>query len=337
MGAYLHGWLLWLWAAVVVAVPLVGPVVSNRGPNAILIAGAVSRMPAPRSGNGQFTDADSLYDPSRAYSAVHVCAKAIDRHIVKANGIETDYFLHSWNIDLEHDFRKYYNFTMAEFEDNRPYEKTFKPIFPTKHWAEISFTLSVQRVVGLMLQHEVKASISYKRVVLIRPDVFINTDLLLSKLPASPKILYCNTHGNGAGDFHFVMERAQAERLATALYPRLYGVAGSVGNHGSMKKFAASNLNATVQNDNTIFAGFNEEVYRKVPWHHCLCNAPDWWRAYMAETYGMTDADWAVIQKIGSFRKCSRQEPALIMKYCCRDGTCTETKRGDTGCGKRLA
>jgi len=76
-----------------------------------------------------------------------VCANSILRHIVSFNGIPTDVFLHTWSYDLESQFRGLFNLTAAEFEHNQPYEAQMKGLFPAYSWAEISYTLSVQRVV----------------------------------------------------------------------------------------------------------------------------------------------------------------------------------------------
>lgn len=90
--------------------------------NALLIAGAVSKLPIPRK-SGQYTSADSLYDEKRPYSAVHVCANSIKRHLL-APSIKKhvdkmskfDVFLHTWSFDLEPELRSSFNLTSAEFE-----------------------------------------------------------------------------------------------------------------------------------------------------------------------------------------------------------------------------
>ena len=114
--------------------------------NALLIAGAVSRLPT-KGGNGQFISVDSLYDSSRAYSSIKVCANSVLKHIVRNNPVPTDVFLHTWSFDLEPQFRQLYNLTASAFEHNRPYEAQMKHLFPEYSWPEISYTISVQRVV----------------------------------------------------------------------------------------------------------------------------------------------------------------------------------------------
>jgi len=197
----------------------------------------------------------------------------------------------------------------------------------------------------LMLQHEARTGALYDRVILVRPDVFMNKNLDLSALPRNPKVMYSNSHGNGDGDFHFVMEHAHAESLGSVLWPNVGEKSKEtlvVGNHGNMKRFM-EHLNSTVKSDGQVYPGFHQDVYRKVPWHMMLCNAADWWRAHMRETYGMGASEWREYELLAEsgVRGCSPQDPAQMLNHCCRGGVCTELhlsgSRIDPTCGKRLS
>lgn len=308
--------------------------------NALLIAGAVSRLPVQR-GNGQYDTAISLYNTSRAYSSVEVCAASIMMHIVNHTNTTTDAFLHTWSFDLESRLRKAWNLTDAVFEDNRILEARFKGKYPTVSWAEVSYTLSVQTAVKLMLRHEVKHGFKYDRVILVRPDLFVHKNLDIAALGRSTTgVVFCNSHGKGDGDFHFVMEHWHAEHLLLALQPHPSGKVFVLGNHGNFRRFVQLVLNGTVQNDKQLYPGIHEEVYRKVPFHMMLCNAAVWWREHMAKHYGMNADDWAEYEKMSlTFRKCRSYEPAHLLNYCCRGGSCseiTELNGGERSCGKRI-
>jgi hypothetical protein len=192
----------------------------------------------------------------------------------------------------------------------------------------------------LMLQHEAKTGAPYDRMILIRPDIFMIKDLTLAALPRSPKVVYCNSHGRGAGDFHFVMEHAHVERLSTALWSQ-ENPTKVVGNHNNMLHFMVF-FNTTVKNDNQVFQGFHQDVYRKIPWHIPTCNAAPWWRSYLERNYGMNDEDW---RDIGALVKsgvhgCDVHGPLQILNHCCRQGTCVELHlkdaQTDPTCGKRV-
>jgi len=392
---------------------------------ALLLAGAVSRLPSHSKdkfyGAGHFVDSSSLYDSKRAYSSIRVCSRSILKHIVDFNKVPTDIFLHTWAFDLEHEFRGLYDLTAARFEDNRIAERELGPLFDlaSASWGEISFTLSAMRVVRLMLDHERQAGAKlYDRVVVSRADVFLAIDLDLSKLSPAKAVLFSNTHGKGAGDFHWVMTHEHAEVLAHAIASVVWvdeevaeateaaaaaaaaaGIGGGeaqtseapfvrmqaplsssslqgtkiycssgvavgqlthqanmsasdasgtasrlaggrcnvVGNHGNMKRFAKERLDAEVRSDNQVYAGSDQDVYRKVPWHLMVCGpSRDWWRQHMAAEYSMKESDWAAIESLHEVRKCTPQEPVLILNICCREGACAKiTTRTDNTCGKR--
>ena len=334
--------------------------------NALLVVGAVSRLPS-RADDGQYHSAASLYDSSRAYSSVEVCAASIMRHLVGPSGVPTDIFMHTWSFDLEERLRRAWNLTDALFEDNRPYQSMLMHKFHVANsskstsiggkyqrvsWGEISYTLSVQSAVRLMLRHEAASVLggglgaSYDRVLLTRPDIFLHTDLNFSKLERRPDLLYSNSHGVGTGDFHFVMERDHAKGLLRALQPpvREGELPWVLGNHGNFQRFVTRVLKLKITSDFQVFPGIHQDVYRKVPWHFMLCNAGSWWAEHMERLYGMRQEDWDEYRRLAKrpvVRRCTRHNPAWIMDCCCRDGACVQMSLPELSaargpCGKRL-
>ena len=168
----------------------------------------------------------------------------------------------------------------------------------------------------LALAHEQASRVRYDRFVLTRPDLLLFRDLPLTRLSRKLGEAYCNSHGGAGGDFHFVLERWHVEAVAANLdtiialaanppleHPKPYLTSG----HGMMRAFLdhalgpAAACDPAVRDarcrgvlsiDLVIFAGFDQEVYRKTPFHLLLLcpKAPvrQAVLAYLVATYGLS-------------------------------------------------
>ena len=301
--------------------------------NALLIAGAVSRLPARKHATnaGQFSTAASLYDSTNRphYSSVPICAASLRKHIIEANPAYWDIFLHSWNPDLEHVFRKAFpNSTSMVFEDNRPYEAAFAERYRNAKWPTVSFSISVGKVAMQMMQFQQQemGGNEYSRVLLVRPDLLMVKSLHLNALP--PGKIYCNSFGNAAGDFRFVMESKHVPNLVAALSPHESPSKWFVlGGHGNMRQFTLNVLRVPITGDAQLFAGEDEDVYRKIDWGAMQCSAPNWWRDFMKAEYGMKEDDWLAIWHAFSKPRCNAkayQWGTYIMGHCCFNNTCSK-------------
>ena len=241
--------------------------------NALILAGAMSHI----KGIGHYANAEDLYKQTAVAvtgTPWTVCANTVKKHVIEHNGAVTDVFQHSWNPNLEGAFEKAYlsapferlvgSYTGA-FEDNRPYEQNLKGVYSTADsetdWNQVSWSISMSKAAMLMFQAEVKRNVTYDRVIFMRPDVLIiGRDLTLAKLPRG--MVHCTTFNNGNGDFHFVMEHKHAEAIFKLHYRSPYSP--TFQGHGWMKTWMADMAKTAVVSDNQIFAGIDEEVYRKV-------------------------------------------------------------------------
>lgn len=319
---------------------------------ALIFSGAVSRR------GGQLIDR-SATDLEGEYSDIEFCAATMKRHVVAANGGSDhwDVFIHSWNPDLEGDFRSIYDFAAADFEENDPYLERLSGIYANAatgdawrdyHFGALSHSVSHAKGALLVLDHERETGERYDRYVLTRPDVAIFKDLRLDRLSRSRGAAYCNSFGGAAGDFHFVLERwhleAVARNLATVLAlaaarprtpPDLFWL---TSNHGGMRSFLSAALNGTgcnargdpecrgvVANDGQVIAGIDEEVYRKTPFHLLLeCPKPVVQRAMFAhfvQFYGLSDEVGERLRKVAARPRCPgrlHKEPFFAaLNFCC--------------------
>ena len=79
--------------------------------------------------------------------------------------------------------------------------------------------------------------------------------------------IYCSS--GGAVD-QLIHQANMSATLASDTVSRLAGGrCNVVGNHGNMKRFAKERLGAEVRSDNQVYAGFEQDVYRKVSFVFC--------------------------------------------------------------------
>jgi hypothetical protein len=241
--------------------------------HALILAGAVSPL-ADRVMNAPVNG--SAHEAAK-FSDIAFCAATIKQHLVGPNsvGVAWDYFMHSWNPGLKAALRENYDFTAAEFEENQPYETALQALHPESQWGALSHSLSIGKGIALMFAHEAAhPGVWYERAIVTRPDVLTFHDLELAKL-ARGGPAYCNSHGKGSGDFHWVFERWHLEALRDAVYGGAAPEQHLIGGHGKMRSFLAHAFNNTnrgqMLSDNQIFPGFDQDVYRKVrPRTHTL-------------------------------------------------------------------
>ena len=84
---------------------------------AICLSGAMSKL------GDRFLTPTALYS-SNPYIDFSICFKSIKKHIVNANSDYTfDFFIHSWNEDLQYDLQSLYLPKKALFEDQNSYKE----------------------------------------------------------------------------------------------------------------------------------------------------------------------------------------------------------------------
>lgn len=241
--------------------------------HALLLAGGVSPLAERWSKIG----GGAVARRSRAeLSDVELCAATVRRHVLRANGDRRwDAFAHGWRLagaDVEDWYRASYDLSAAVFEDNdvAVARANLTTRFAGESFGRLSHTLSMARVAALALAREAEGDVAYDRFVLVRPDVLLLRDLHVAALPRGRP--YCNSHGRAAGDFHFVFERDHVEAVAAALAPGREAAPGPriLSGHNNMRNFLALAFappRGAMAIDAQLFAGFDEDVYRKFPFH----------------------------------------------------------------------
>jgi hypothetical protein len=215
---------------------------------AICIRGAVGRL------KGRVSTQGSLYtdSPYINYNAVY---KSLQTHLFEANsGAEFDVFIHSWSTDLELDLVELYTPKKWLFEDNRIYnEEINEKITSPQNFAQCSQLLSMKKSIELMESNGIK----YNKVIVIRPDVLLWKDMILSKYDETK--VYVNKWIECLGDFHFIMNYDNS-----IIFKGMFDFAGTSEvcyGEGFIKKYLNSHLQYPIIEDD-ICAGINQEVIR---------------------------------------------------------------------------
>lgn len=218
---------------------------------AIILRGGVAKK------TGRLIKRESMNDDGE-YVNFQSASCGIIKHIIDANpSFQFDFFIHSWNKDLEAALRKLYNPVSAIFEDNIKYKELFDAkINNINEYGGVSSLLSLKKAIELVEQHHV----FYDQIIIYRPDVLIWKDINL-KLYDHKKI-YVNAHPGGDGDFHFIMNSANMSRFKWCYNwisrDNPYAV------HSSIRRFVESKMGDLLYMDD-IIPGSDQEVIRKIP------------------------------------------------------------------------
>jgi hypothetical protein len=160
--------------------------------SAMTCSGAMSQL----SGE-HYQHASDLYStPKLLGEPYRICANTVKRHVVEFNQVATDVFQHSWNVEFQEGFRRAYEEPPFNrfigsyeglFEDNRPYEDQLRPVYngTANDWSQVSWSISMSRVVMLMLQAERRTGRRYDRIIVMRPDGIARLRDLPPDVPSS--------------------------------------------------------------------------------------------------------------------------------------------------------
>ena len=170
---------------------------------AICMRGAISKK-------DRFLKKNSLYSKGK-YVDYKKCYHSIIKHIVQPDH-QYDFFLHSWNPDLEEELVQLYKPVAYSFEDNRLYnDEISKLCVKEDDFGGISQALSTKKSIELKEQYEKEHKITYDLVLLYRYDVLLWKDIRLGDYDTEK--IYVNAHDNSNGDFHFVMNNNNAKKF----------------------------------------------------------------------------------------------------------------------------
>jgi len=221
---------------------------------AICLSGATSKI------GERFLTQGSLYNKGE-YVNVEVCYNSIIKHIVQpsANCI-FDFFIHSWNEDLEEKLVSLYKPQRFLFENNSIYnhEITSKITKPAD-FAGASKALSMQKSILLLEQYQREYNFEYERIIVYRPDIILLKDINLNNYDQSK--IYVNKFLNGQGDFHFIMNAKNLSEFKN-LYNSL-NKGNVVDTHFWIKYYINNFMKSSLEEDD-IVAGEDQEVIRKI-------------------------------------------------------------------------
>lgn len=220
----------------------------------ICLNGAVAKL------SGSFGKKRQLYTNSQ-YINVNICYNSIIKHIIEPNtNYSFDFFIHCWNEDLQQKLISIYNPKNFLFENNFIYENEIDNK-TKKHtdFAGISKSLSMKKSILLLEEYSKNNEIFYDLVIIYRPDLILFKNIVLDNY--DPNNIYVNNHGNGNGDFHFVMNYENV-----CLFKYLYNsldIGNIYGVHYWIKNYVINFMKKDLFEDE-IFAGKDQEVIRKI-------------------------------------------------------------------------
>ena len=207
----------------------------------------------------------SINENSKKYVNYKSTKISIDKHIIDTNlDLKFDFFIHSWNEDLQDDLISLYNPIRYSFENNHIYyddinSKLNECNSPLEFYNQASQALSIEKVSKLLIDHCAQNNITYDYVIFYRPDILLWKDLFLDKYDLDN--IYCNNYLDGKGDFHFVMSFENFKKFYL-IFQNL-----NINNppipHIYIYQYVKNTLNQEILCDN-IVAGTDQEVIRKL-------------------------------------------------------------------------
>jgi hypothetical protein len=218
---------------------------------AICMRGAISKKHA-------FFKKNDLYSADE-YVDYQKCYRSILKYIVQPNH-HYDFFLQSWNPELEKELVQLYNPVASSFEDNTKYNDEISAICVKEDdFGGISQALAIKKSIELKEAYEKEHKLTYDRVILYRYDVLLWKDINLETYDHEK--IYVNAHGGGNGDFHFIMNQENA-RAFKYLYDSIH-LGNKYSMHFWIQNYVEKYMKKKLYMDD-IIPGLHQEVVRKI-------------------------------------------------------------------------
>lgn len=218
---------------------------------AFCLRGAMSKV------GGPFSYSNDLYI-DRPYVNYISCFESIKKHIIEVNPKHCfDFYIHSWNPDLQDKLISLYQPKKSSFENNALFNADILARCRVPgDFGGVSQALSIQRVVNLL-----DVFYDYDLVIIYRPDVILWKDMILEKY--DPQTIYVNGSENPdhIGDFHMIMNLDNARQ-----FRHLYDSTVEGNPHQShfwTRNYVVNFMKQSLLMDD-IIAGWNQEVLRKI-------------------------------------------------------------------------
>jgi hypothetical protein len=177
---------------------------------AIILRGAISKI------NAAFREKGNLMNKEIEYVNFKACCLSIKKFIIDANpDFSFDFYIYSYNPDLEQELINLYKPIKTQFENNKIYENYFLTF--GGEYNQVSYAYSVKKGIELMES----TNIFYNRIIIYRPDLLLYKQMLLHEY--DPEKIYANAHVGSGGDFHFVMNMQNAKKFMEIMQKCIFG------------------------------------------------------------------------------------------------------------------
>jgi len=246
---------------------------------AICIRGAIGKY------HSNFINKNALYE-NNDYVNIDAVKKSIMTHIIEPNSeYEFDFFVHSWNTDLEQEMMNLYKPVSNSFENNKIYEQKINmKIIDECEYSGVSQMLTIKKSIELKEKYEKENKFKYDVVIVYRPDVLLWKNILLKDYNIDTGRIYVNGHDASNGDFHFIMNYDSANK-----FKYLYDSVNKNNRyvvHRYIKNYVCCTLGWQLIMDK-IIPGVHQEVFRKLK-NILICgNVTE----SILKSYGVTDTD----------------------------------------------
>jgi hypothetical protein len=227
---------------------------------AICIKGAVGKK---GTAHDRFYHKNDLYRKGD-YIDYESVSKSIFKHIVNANkNFQFDFFLHSWNFDLENELTTLYTPKKFLFEDNTIYNDVVSSVIKgPEDFGGVSGGLSTKKSIELKEIYEIENNIKYDVVIIYRYDVLLWKDMILDHYDTANSIYVNAWRGSKNGDFHFVMSNENSNKFKY-LYDSVTLYNNSHKFHHWIKNYI-ENIIKTPLTEDSIEAGIYQEHMRVI-------------------------------------------------------------------------
>jgi len=182
------------------------------------------------------------------------CYNTIIKHIVNTNTLYNfDFYIHSWNYELESYINTLYKPVLSMFEDNTHHEEIISEItgqkptarYPSRSMKNSNYNqgsqcLSIKKVTKLLESNLDKKK--YKYVFYYRPDVILNKDIFLKDYYVD-EFIYTNNFSGG--DFHWVMNVEDSLKFSEIFEKNTFGW----NCHDYVDKFIEKHIGKRIKRD----------------------------------------------------------------------------------------
>lgn len=182
------------------------------------------------------------------YINYNACHNSIIKHIVNFNkNYDFDFFIHSWNPDLEKNMKKIYKPKASIFEKQTKYQNLINKNI-IKNYGYTAHQLGISKSLNVLKKYVNNTNKKYNLVIIYRPDVMLMKDIDLNLY--NEKNIYVNDSVNE--DFHFIMNFNNSMRFSNIF-----------GKKMTFKEYINKILHSKLTPDN-IKCGIHQEVMRKL-------------------------------------------------------------------------